>query len=84
MRFEKPQRWTELDESMLKRGWIRTSVAAQKMGVSVMTVNRAIREEQIEHTVAAGTRYLSIKSCIEWLGEEAAEARGLLGKKRAS
>lgn len=71
------KRWTKLDQAMLKRGWVRVQIAADKMGVHRTTIDRALEEGSIRGTEAAKVKYVSIKDCLEYLGDEAARALGL-------
>ena len=73
------KRWTRLDQAMMDKGWVRVSIAADKMGIHITTIYRAIETAELQSTKAANVVYVSIKSCIAYLGEEAAKALGLSG-----
>lgn len=71
---------SKIEEAMAKNGWVTLRTAADKMGVSLSTVYRLADDETLKVMEAAGKRYVSVKSCLDYLGPEAARAMGLAPK----
>lgn len=71
---------TGIDEAMLSRGWITFRNAADKMLVSVSSIYRLVDDGKLEWQKAAGKKYVSIQSCLDYLGPDAAKALGLSPK----
>lgn len=75
--------WSKLDEAMLAKGWVRVSLAAEKTDLHITTIYRAIEngDLQMKEVGRPRMKYVSIKSVIKFIGEEAAQALGLMGKR---
>lgn len=68
---------SKVDEAMLSKGWVTLAVAREKLGVSTSSIYRMVERGTLSSTVAAGKKYVSIASCVAFLGPEASVAMGL-------
>lgn len=68
-------------EMMEREGWWPIWRAADRARVSVHTVYRWIRADEVESTKVGGRWYVAVRSIAEKLGPVAAKAAGILNQR---
>lgn len=71
---------SKIEKAMLSREWITVRNAADQMGLSLSSIYRLIEDGTLVYQISGKKRFVSIASCLEYLGPEAAKAMGLAPK----
>lgn len=67
------------EEKMGTSGYVTVARCAEMMGVHFATVHRNLDDKKIHGCKVGGRQYVLVESIVEYLGEEASRALGILG-----
>ena len=84
MRTKGSKNGAALDAKFREAGYVRRSVAAEKLGVAEQTVSLWVTNLAVRSQLASGVRYVFWSDCVKKFGVDAAVIVGAISKEYAA